>query len=248
MTNKRKFGSRLLTVGKVLAAMALLAAQPSIAASTMTFTGYEYGSVNVNLGATPTAAVTQDQAGAYNTQIDGGPTFESFCIDVWQFLNFNHAYSLGAGNDYSYRSSMVGYVTRTGTITQQTVDNLSRLYDEAHSSIVNNPTNSAALQLAIWEITFETPGNYNLSSGNFFSTGPSAVTNVVNTWLTNLGSYSATAYTVSGYISPTTQNGPAYQDVITFAPIPEPGTYAMMLAGLGLMGFVARRRQQEGRA
>ncbi|MDP2706329.1 MAG: PEPxxWA-CTERM sorting domain-containing protein [Burkholderiales bacterium] len=30
-----------------------------------------------------------------------------------------------------------------------------------------------------------------------------------------------------------------------FAPIPEPQTYAMMLAGLGLMGFVARRRKQE---
>jgi len=29
------------------------------------------------------------------------------------------------------------------------------------------------------------------------------------------------------------------------APIPEPETYAMMLAGLGLMGFVARRRKQK---
>ena len=32
------------------------------------------------------------------------------------------------------------------------------------------------------------------------------------------------------------------RDVAVFAPIPEPGTYAMMLAGLGLMGFAARRR------
>lgn len=29
------------------------------------------------------------------------------------------------------------------------------------------------------------------------------------------------------------------------AAVPEPGTYAMLLAGLGLMGFVARRRQQK---
>lgn len=29
------------------------------------------------------------------------------------------------------------------------------------------------------------------------------------------------------------------------APIPEPETYAMMLAGLGLLGFVARRRKQK---
>lgn len=31
---------------------------------------------------------------------------------------------------------------------------------------------------------------------------------------------------------------------VNVAPIPEPETYAMLLAGLGLMGFVARRRKQ----
>ncbi len=31
---------------------------------------------------------------------------------------------------------------------------------------------------------------------------------------------------------------------LPFVPVPEPETYAMMLAGLGLMGFVARRRKQ----
>jgi hypothetical protein len=30
---------------------------------------------------------------------------------------------------------------------------------------------------------------------------------------------------------------------VNFAPIPEPETYALMLAGLGVMGFVARRRR-----
>lgn len=32
------------------------------------------------------------------------------------------------------------------------------------------------------------------------------------------------------------------------APVPEPETYAMMLAGLGLLGFVARRRKQQAAA
>jgi type VI secretion system secreted protein VgrG len=33
--------------------------------------------------------------------------------------------------------------------------------------------------------------------------------------------------------------------VVTVTPIPEPETYAMLLAGLGVMGFVARRRQRK---
>lgn len=36
----------------------------------------------------------------------------------------------------------------------------------------------------------------------------------------------------------------AAQDQLYITPIPEPETYAMLLAGLGLMGFVARRRRQ----
>jgi hypothetical protein len=32
---------------------------------------------------------------------------------------------------------------------------------------------------------------------------------------------------------------------ITITPVPEPETYAMFLAGLGLMGAVARRRKQQ---
>jgi hypothetical protein len=35
---------------------------------------------------------------------------------------------------------------------------------------------------------------------------------------------------------------------INLAPVPEPETYGMMLAGLGVLGFLARRRKQDGDA
>jgi len=40
----------------------------------------------------------------------------------------------------------------------------------------------------------------------------------------------------------------AFYSPTTVAPIPEPETYAMMLAGLGLMGFVAGRRRAAARS
>ncbi len=52
------------------------------------------------------------------------------------------------------------------------------------------------------------------------------------------------AYTMTVIGNAATAGG-FYNAAINFAPIPEPETYAMMLAGLGLMGFVARRRKQK---
>jgi len=37
-----------------------------------------------------------------------------------------------------------------------------------------------------------------------------------------------------------------YGGLMTVSPIPEPGVFTMMLAGLGLMGFVVNRRRQAG--
>lgn len=43
-----------------------------------------------------------------------------------------------------------------------------------------------------------------------------------------------------------TQFAPFSHDAQSATPIPEPETYAMLLAGLGLMGFIARRRRAGG--
>ncbi len=240
----------------LLAAGVLLATQSSFA-DTLKFNGFADGSVDVNITSIPAAIVTHDQVGAYATSVNGGASFDTFCVDVWQFLNFSHSYSLGTGNDYQYKSTsaLTGYVTDGGagaTLTLTVLNDLSSLYNEVESTggYAGNNVKSAALQVAIWEVAYDTVGGYNLSSGNFYSPptlaapDPSVITQA-GIWLTGLGAYSNTAYSVFGYTSG------SYQDVIGFtptSPVPEPETYAMLLAGLGLMGFVARRRKQDDAA
>lgn len=41
--------------------------------------------------------------------------------------------------------------------------------------------------------------------------------------------------------------GGSYQLQMVTSPVPEPETWALMLGGLGLVGFASRRRKQEGR-
>jgi hypothetical protein len=49
---------------------------------------------------------------------------------------------------------------------------------------------------------------------------------------------------VSGFVTGTDTQG-AYGLALVSA-VPEPQTYAMMLLGIGMMGYVARRRQRRG--
>ncbi len=51
------------------------------------------------------------------------------------------------------------------------------------------------------------------------------------------------AYAIFGAID-AINGSSVYADNFTITPIPEPETYAMLLAGLGLLGFTARRRKQ----
>ena len=87
-------------------------------------------------------------------------------------------------------------------------------------------------QQAIWFLESETGG-------------------VANSWSTdaiaavNLGWTNPSGAQHVYVLNLTDAAGNIYQDQLYVAAIPEPETYAMLLAGLGLMGFVARRRQRK---
>jgi len=55
---------------------------------------------------------------------------------------------------------------------------------------------------------------------------------------------SAFSHVTSLYMDDSSTGAGFAYDHFVFAPVPEPETYAMLLAGLGLLGFVARRRKE----
>jgi hypothetical protein len=139
------------------------------------------------------------------------------------------------------------------TIINSTVAaDLGRLYTNHHAAIDSMQSGAAeesAFQLAVWEIVNEGVSGgsaYNLAAGAFTASGTGSA--LAQIWLselsvTSVSNYVANIWRVGSMVS---GRGNA-QDVVVFtpyAPVPEPQTYAMMLVGLGLLGFSARRKKQ----
>ncbi len=164
-------------------------------------------------------------AGVWDVQF-GTNSFYAFCVEP--LVAFN-----GSSNNYS-----------AGNFSAS--DSVKRLYEGYYSSVMssnlNNPAPKAkAFQLALWELNND---NGNLLNGSLrFNSLNNAVVADANAMLTTaLGSgviqnlYQFTAYTSTGA-------GMSSQKLLAVTPVPEPETYAMMIAGLGLLGFFARRKK-----
>jgi len=109
---------------------------------------------------------------------------------------------------------------------------------------------SAAVQLAIWEIRYETAPSYNLASGVFTASGGTGSVTLAQFYLNHLGD---PGNQPSKYVV-TKLESPSAQDFITATPrppgevgkIPEPS--ALPLLGLGMAAMLlARRRRAERR-
>ena len=212
---------------RLLIGIAAACAMGTAAADPVTFDGFAHGSQAVR-GTLSSPNQYRDlmvSAGGFTT-LWGDQSFVSYCVDFYQWLP-----SFGSTNT-SY--SLVD----AGSFFGSRLDAVSRLFS-GRSAEVDTAVEEAAFQIALWEIRYEAAGNaFDTTSGAaVFSDYGDDARSLAQTYLNGLSGYSNT-FEVSVLKSDYNQ------DVVFAAPVPEPSTYALMLAGLAAVGFVARRRRQ----
>jgi hypothetical protein len=158
-----------------------------------------------------------------------GTSFAAFCIDPSQ-------YASGSASDYFHSSGL----SALGNSTKETW--VSNLYSNSYASSIGNATDAAAFQLALWDLAKD---DGTLSTGSVMTTGStnSDVVRLANSMISTakLGAGSD-QYSFSLYKSESAQD---YVVASPVAAVPEPETYAMLLSGMCLLGFTARRRLQK---
>ena len=163
-------------------------------------------------------------AGQYKGNLDGAP-FTAYCAELEQGFLFNV--------DYEYTR-----MTAAAHFGAQKSNDLSRLFT-ATNGWVHDASTAGAMQAAVWEVVHEMGSAYNLTSGTFTMspTGAGDTSNfaMFNSVLGNLNSYGPD-------LDVDVLHNPYYQDMIPVPSIPEPGTWALLVAGLGVVGLLSRRR------
>lgn len=214
------------------AAIAIAFAAPALA-DNVDFIDYANGSAPINY----TLNYANDaldksgstNAGAFLTSVNGGASFVSFCLDLYQTINFADA-------AYSGYTLLSPPGASFFTFNTNAYAAIGQFLAENHA--VTGATSSAAFQVALWELMYETSGTYSLGGGTASFTGDAAALTLAQGWIDVLGAAS-TPFAV--YQSQT------HQDILV-TPVPEPETYALMAAGLGALGWVSRRRKAQAKA
>jgi hypothetical protein len=233
-----------------------------------------YGSISVDIHDSYQSTVTNCSGsgcvagGTIGLQTSIG-ALNSYCVDLFDYINLG-----GQNTTFDQNALASGETFRngnaTGTWTQNQVTLLTRLLTNGSALLSGSNTSaqnaviSSALQVAIWDVEYDTAaanGTYNLTStsdGFYFTatdsnatTGSLAVLNTAQTFLNDSTGVNGTGITWNTnanqsvqYLTsdPSGTQNQIYLATTTGSTVPEPSTVAVF--GLGLIGLWAARRRK----
>jgi hypothetical protein len=214
------------------------------------------GSTTVNISDTLPGQSSIDQGGSnlitgtIGLQTNIG-MLNTYCVDLFDYINvgstvatFNQN-ALAAGETFQAGST-------NGTFTQTQVTRLTALLTNGALQ-TQSTVNTAALQIAIWEIEYDTPtgGVYNLTNHDAFNithTSDSNSAAALTQAQIDLTDITSSIWTTdsSHFVEFLTSTSGSVQDLIYLAngavATPEPSTVAVF--GIGLIGLWAGRRRK----
>jgi hypothetical protein len=241
-----KIATKLAAV--VLCALALPSA--ASAAVIITSISYDSGSLTGTIRNTATGLkIVNASVGRFKLSGTDSATlkavqFLSYCVDITQYIHTGSYQTPALSTLVS--NPLSGSKLTTGRLNQLValVENAELLVNAATGG--DKRDKAAALQLAVWEIIYEssTGASYNINNGKFYVTGTSAhARSIANDWLGKISDGAANAWHAQPNKQVNLLSNPRNQSQIYLGPVPEPGTWSMLIAGFGLIGGLARRRR-----
>ena len=161
-----------------------------------------------------------------------GNSFSAMCVDVLHTIDFTTTYTNYTAKTpaaYGFSPAQMGL--------------FNKLYTNYYGVSQDSSANAAAFQIAVWEITYDGNGALDIDA-NYFDVGTDGNASAKTTasgWLSTLGTLSTGAWSFT-VLDSVDVDGNATQDLLVAIPVPEPGAWALLLAGFGVLLVSGRRR------